>query len=152
MFEVKHGGLGFALHLYNAEGGAVYCTAGKKFFEKAGALRLACAGGPPHAGSRRLCGRPQGFHAREVRKLYYVYMLRCWDGSLYTGSTDCVERRLAAHSQGRGAKYTRSRLPVELVYQESCPDKSAALRREAAIKRLSRREKLKLLAGQDSGA
>ena len=124
----------------------------KNFLKKPGRLRPACAGGPPHAGPRRLCGRPQGFHAREVRKLYYVYMLRCRDGSLYTGSTDCVERRLAAHSQGRGAKYTRSRLPVELVYQESCPDKSAALRREAAIKRLSRREKLKLLAGQDSGA
>ena len=124
----------------------------KNFLKKPGRLRPACAGGPPHAGPRRLCGRPQGVHAREVRKLYYVYMLRCRDGSLYTGSTDCVERRLAAHSQGRGAKYTRSRLPVELVYQESCPDKSAALRREAAIKRLSRREKLKLLAGQDSGA
>ena len=124
----------------------------KNFLKKVGARRPACAGGPPHAGPRRLCGRPRGFHAREVRKLYYVYMLRCRDGSLYTGSTDCVERRLAAHSQGRGAKYTRSRLPVELVYQESCPDKSAALRREAAIKRLSRREKLKLLAGQDSGA
>ena len=124
----------------------------KNFLKKPGRLRPACAGGPPHAGPRRLCGRPQGFPAREVRKLYYVYMLRCRDGSLYTGSTDCVERRLAAHSQGRGAKYTRSRLPVELVYQESCPDKSAALRREAAIKRLSRREKLKLLAGQDSGA
>ena len=77
---------------------------------------------------------------------WYVYMLRCGDGSLYTGATDDVVRRLAAHQAGRGAKYTRSRLPVELVYRETLPDKSAALRREAAIKRLDRRGKLALLA------
>ena len=73
---------------------------------------------------------------------YFVYMLRCGDGSLYTGSTNDVERRLKAHQSGRGAKYTRSRLPVELVYREEVQDRSAALRREAAIKRLSRAEKL----------
>ena len=77
---------------------------------------------------------------------YYVYMLRCGDGSLYTGSTDNVSRRLATHQAGRGAKYTRSRLPLTLVYQEELEDKSAALRREAAIKRLSRAEKLNLIA------
>ena len=77
--------------------------------------------------------------------MHYVYLLRCGDGSLYTGYTDDVERRLAAHRSGKGAKYTRSRLPVELVYSEELPDKSAALRREAAIKRLPRQEKLKLL-------
>lgn len=76
---------------------------------------------------------------------WFVYMLRCRDGSLYTGCTDHVERRLAVHRSGKGAKYTRSRLPVELVYQETVADRSAALRREAAIKRLPRREKLKLL-------
>ena len=75
-----------------------------------------------------------------------VYMLRCVDGSLYTGYTDDVERRLAVHQSGKGAKYTRSRLPVELAYQESLPDKSAAMRREAAIKRLDRRRKLELIA------
>lgn len=80
---------------------------------------------------------------------WFVYMLRCRDGSLYTGCTDDVERRLAVHQSGKGAKYTRSRLPVELVYQEPVEDRSAALRREAAIKRLSRREKLKLLEQQD---
>ena len=76
---------------------------------------------------------------------WYVYMLRCGDGSLYTGSTDNVERRLAVHQSGKGAKYTRSRLPVTLVYQEELPDKPAALRREAAIKSLTRSEKLALL-------
>lgn len=76
---------------------------------------------------------------------WYVYMLRCGDGSLYTGYTDNVERRLAVHQSGKGAKYTRGRLPVTLAYQEELPDKSAALRREAAIKSLTRSEKLALL-------
>lgn len=76
---------------------------------------------------------------------YYVYLLRCGDGTLYTGYTDDVERRLAVHQSGKGAKYTRSRLPVELVYSEALPDKSAALRREAAIKKLPREKKLALV-------
>ena len=75
----------------------------------------------------------------------FVYMLRCGDGSLYTGSTTDLARRLAAHSSGHGAKYTRSRLPVAMVYWEEVPDWSAALRREAAIKRLSRPRKLALI-------
>ena len=77
---------------------------------------------------------------------YLVYILRCGDGTLYTGCTNDLPRRLRAHQSGRGAKYTRSRLPVELVYQEELPDQSAALRREAAIKRLDRRRKLALIA------
>ena len=80
---------------------------------------------------------------------WYVYMLRCGDDSLYTGYTDDVQRRLKIHQSGKGAKYTRSRLPVTLAYQESLPDKSAALRREAAIKRLTRRQKLELIAGKE---
>ena len=76
---------------------------------------------------------------------WYVYILRCRDGSLYTGCTDNVERRLGVHQSGRGAKYTRSRLPVALAYEEEAGDKSAALRREAAIKRLTREQKLKLI-------
>ena len=59
---------------------------------------------------------------------YLVYILRCGDGTLYTGCTNDLPRRLQAHQSGRGAKYTRSRLPVELVYQEAVPDRSAALR------------------------
>ena len=77
----------------------------------------------------------------------FVYLLRCGDGSLYTGSTTDLSRRLAAHRSGRGAKYTRSRLPVELVYWEEAPDWPAALRREAAIKRLPRKKKLALIDG-----
>ena len=78
-----------------------------------------------------------------------VYILRCGDGTLYTGCTNDLPRRLEAHRSGRGAKYTRSRLPVELVYREETADKSAALRREAAIKRLDRRKKLALIGEQE---
>ena len=81
---------------------------------------------------------------------YYVYMLRCGDGSLYTGSTGDVPRRVKVHQSGKGAKYTRSRLPVELVYQEELPDRSAALRREAAMKKLTRGQKLALLAKKEN--
>ena len=84
-------------------------------------------------------------------KRYWVYILRCADGTLYTGITNDVPRRLAAHNSGRGAKYTRGRGPVELVYREACGEKSAALRREAAVKRLSREEKLRLLGGRVPG-
>ena len=73
--------------------------------------------------------------------LWYVYILRCGDSTLYTGITDDVERRLAVHRSGRGAKYTRGRGPLELVYQEAVPDKSAALKREIALKRLTRKQK-----------
>ena len=76
---------------------------------------------------------------------WYVYILRCGDGTLYTGITDDVERRLAAHRAGKGAKYTRGRGPLELVYREEVPGKSAALRREIQIKRLRRGEKEKLI-------
>lgn len=75
----------------------------------------------------------------------FVYMLRCKDGSLYTGWTNDLEHRLAMHSIGRGAKYTRGRGPLELVYSEELPDKEAALRRECAIKKLRREQKLALL-------
>ena len=74
--------------------------------------------------------------------MWTVYILQCRDGTLYTGITDNLPRRLAAHNGGKGAKYTRGRGPVVLVHQESCPDRSAALRR--AIKALSRSQKLAL--------
>ena len=76
---------------------------------------------------------------------WYIYILRCGDGTLYTGITDDVEKRLAAHQSGRGAKYTRGRGPLTLVHTEEVPDKSAALKREAAVKKLSRAGKLKLI-------
>ena len=78
---------------------------------------------------------------------YYVYILRCSDGTLYTGYTDNPERRVKVHNSGKGGKYTRSRLPVELVYWEEHEDKSSALRRECAIKMLSRTEKLNIIEG-----
>ena len=79
---------------------------------------------------------------------YVVYILRCADGSLYTGITTNLEHRVAVHNSGKGAKYTRSRLPVEPVYWEMVPDRGCALRRELAIKRLSREGKLQLIASR----
>ena len=76
---------------------------------------------------------------------YIVYMLSCGDGSLYTGITTDIVSRITAHNSGKGAKYTRSRLPVHLVYQETCENRSAALRRELEIKALSREGKLQML-------
>ena len=73
--------------------------------------------------------------------MYFVYILRCGDGSLYTGSTNDVQKRLAAHKEGKGAKYTRGRRPLTLVYTEACADKQQALRREAAIKKMKRGKK-----------
>ena len=74
-----------------------------------------------------------------------VYMLECADGSLYTGWTNDIEKRLAAHSAGRGSRYTRSRLPVVLRYVEPCDSKNEAMRREQEIKALNRAEKLQLI-------
>ncbi len=75
----------------------------------------------------------------------WVYLLSCKDGSLYCGWTTDLDRRLAAHSAGRGARYTRSRLPVRLAFASPMPDPSAARREEARIKRLPRAAKLALL-------
>ena len=83
-----------------------------------------------------------------AKRRWTVYILRCGDGTLYTGCTNDLPRRLEAHRSGRGAKYTRSRLPVALAYQEEAADKSAALRREAAIKHLGRAKKLALVEGK----
>ena len=78
-------------------------------------------------------------------KQWCVYILRCKDDTLYTGSTDDFPKRLEAHRQGKGAKYTRGRGPLELVYMEECGTHTEALRREIAVKRLSRQEKMKLI-------
>ena len=79
--------------------------------------------------------------------MWYLYILRCGDGTLYTGITTDVARRLEAHRQGRGAKYTRGRGPLELAYQDKCGTHSLALKREAAVKRLPRQEKEALISG-----
>lgn len=81
---------------------------------------------------------------RAMEKQWYVYILQCTDGTLYTGITDNVQRRIAVHNSGKGAKYTRGRRPVVLLYEETCTDHSNALKREIEIKRLSKLDKLKL--------
>ncbi len=77
-----------------------------------------------------------------------VYLLRCGDGTLYAGATNDLRARVAAHSRGKGGRYTRSRLPVTLVWSRPARDRGDALRREAALKRLSREEKLRLVDGR----
>lgn len=79
-----------------------------------------------------------------MEKQWVLYILECRDGSLYTGITDRLEYRLAAHRSGKGAKYTRGRGPLCLRYLEECADHSAALKREIEIKKLSRNEKWEL--------
>jgi putative endonuclease len=86
-----------------------------------------------------------------VDKQWKVYILRCGDGTLYTGVSTDVAARLEAHRIGKGAKYTKSRLPLELVYTEDCADKVIAFRREWQIKHLTREEKLRLIGEKTSG-
>lgn len=80
-----------------------------------------------------------------MEKKWNLYILRCGDGSLYTGIAVDVERRLQMHRSGKGAKYTRGRGPLELVYREECEDHSAALKRELAVKALTKEEKENLI-------
>ncbi len=77
----------------------------------------------------------------------YVYLLECSDGTLYAGWTTDLIKRLATHNRGQGARYTRGRLPVRLVYWENCVNRSAALRREAQLKKLSRQLKQQMIRG-----
>ena len=81
----------------------------------------------------------------EGKRMNYTYILRCKDGSLYTGWTNDLEKRVACHNAGKGAKYTKARIPVELAYYESFQSKEEAMRREWEIKRLTRKEKLALI-------
>lgn len=76
---------------------------------------------------------------------YFTYILKCADDTLYTGYTDDIEKRVFVHNSGKGAKYTRARLPVSLLYFEEFQSKSDALKREAQIKKLSRTKKLELI-------
>lgn len=80
-----------------------------------------------------------------MEKKWNLYILRCGDGSLYTGIAVDVERRLQMHRSGKGAKYTRGRGPLELVYREECEDHSGALKRELAVKALTKEEKENLI-------
>lgn len=86
--------------------------------------------------------------ARRPAEVWFVYILRCDDGTLYTGITKDLVRRTRQHNDGTASRYTRSRCPVKLVFREPQRSQSLALRREAAIKRLTRREKLALIRGR----
>ena len=83
--------------------------------------------------------------AETTNKAWFSYLVRCADGSLYTGITNNVPRRCKQHNAGTASRYTRSRLPVELIYQESHANRSVALKRELAIKAMSRQEKESLI-------
>ncbi len=78
----------------------------------------------------------------------YTYMVRCSDGSIYTGWTTMLERRISEHNSGKGAKYTRSRRPVELIYYEESSSRQEAMRREAEIKKMTREQKIELAKKQ----
>lgn len=80
--------------------------------------------------------------------MFYTYIVECSDGTYYTGYTTDLNKRIHTHNEKKGAKYTRSRTPVKLVYQETSETKSQAMRREAKIKRLSRKEKEVLIRSQ----
>jgi predicted GIY-YIG superfamily endonuclease len=82
---------------------------------------------------------------------WFVYVLRCADGTLYTGITKDLARRTQQHNDGTAARYTRSRRPVKLVYQEPQSSQSSALKREAAIKKLTRRQKSAMIRGAKKG-
>ena len=82
--------------------------------------------------------------------MFWVYMLECSDGSLYTGWTPDLEKRIGQHNAGRGSKYVRSRLPARLKYSEPVDTKNEAMKRECALKKLSRSEKLALIASRES--
>ena len=86
---------------------------------------------------------------REHVETWWVYVVRCRDGSLYCGATNDVRSRIAAHNEGCGAKYTRGRRPVRLVFSRKTGTRSAALREEARIKGLTRQEKMKLVRGKE---
>lgn len=82
--------------------------------------------------------------------MWYLYILQCGDGTLYTGITTDVEKRLEAHRSGKGAKYTRGRAPLELLYREPCGTHSDALKRELEVKHLTREEKIILIASKET--
>lgn len=82
---------------------------------------------------------------KKSKSTWHIYILRCGDGSFYTGITTDIKRRVKEHKDGVGAKYTRGRGPLKLVYRETCKNRSVASKREAEIKRMSRKEKLGLI-------
>ncbi len=89
---------------------------------------------------------------KKLQEKYFVYMVKCADQTLYTGLTNDIEKRVVAHNTGTtGAKYTRGRRPVMVVYIEQCETKSDALKRECVVKKLTRKEKIFLCHSRESG-
>lgn len=87
--------------------------------------------------------------SKEVINMNYTYVLQCADNTFYTGWTNDIKRRLLEHNSGLGAKYTKGRIPVQLVYLEHFPTKQEAMKREWQIKQMSRNEKIKLISSQE---
>lgn len=83
-----------------------------------------------------------------MENINYTYIIQCSDGTFYTGWTNDIKRRMEEHNSGRGAKYTRPRLPVDLVYYETFPSKQEAMKREYAIKQMTRKKKEELIRGR----
>ncbi len=81
--------------------------------------------------------------------MFYIYILKCRDGTFYTGYTHNLQQRIAQHNEGKGAKYTRGRGPVTLIYFETYQTKSEAMKREYEIKQLSREQKYELIYGEN---
>lgn len=94
----------------------------------------------PHY-KRMLKGMQEKENPLDVTDPWYLYILECIDGTFYTGVTKDLSRRLEEHNSGKGARYTRARVPVRMVYQETCSSRSAALIRECAVKALPRKQK-----------
>ncbi len=90
---------------------------------------------------RMLKGMQEKENALDVTEAWYLYILECVDGTYYTGVTKDLERRFEEHNSGKGARYTRTRVPVRMVYQETCISRSSALIRECAVKALPRKQK-----------
>lgn len=93
---------------------------------------------------------PKAEEMAQSVEAHWIYIVQCKDGTLYTGYTNHLEERIQKHNQGKGAKYTRGRGPVTLVYSEQFDDKSQALRREIALKKMDRKSKLQLLQSSDT--
>lgn len=86
-----------------------------------------------------------------MEAIWYLYILHCADDTLYTGITTDVQKRLEAHQSGKGAKYTRGRAPLTLVYREVCGSHSDALKRELQVKRMTRAQKNRMISGKNTG-
>ena len=96
-----------------------------------------------------MCEKEESYGKKRKDDPWYLYILRCKDGSLYTGITKDLERRFQMHQTGKASRYTRTRRPVEMLYQEACPSRTQALVRECRVKALPRTKKTALIEGRE---